>query len=68
MKDSAISKQDIEKSFSICKESDIMISIKGVLPTPLTYREEEIIHLVNSEPNDMELGKQIRKYISNINI
>lgn len=29
---------------------------------PLTHREEEIIHLVETTPNDMELGKIMRNY------
>lgn len=66
MKDSVISKEDIEKSFSMCKESDIILSIKGGLPSPLTFREEEIIHLVNSEPNDMELGKKLRSLVKSL--
>lgn len=56
--------EEIAESTKIMKDSDFIINISGIIVPPLTYREEEILHIVNTTPNDMILGKQIRKYIN----
>ena len=59
-----ITKEDIKESIEEVKKSDFMIGLTGYTPEPLTHREEEIKHIVNKTPNDMELGKILRQYIN----
>jgi len=45
-----------------CEQTDFIISVNKDVSTPLTHREEEIIHLVENTPNDWELGRVMREY------
>jgi len=59
-----ITKKDIKDSIEKVKKSDFFVGLIGHTPEPLTHREEEIKHIVNETPNDMELGKILRQYIN----
>jgi len=59
-----ITKNDIQESLKISNECDYVISLSGYEPTPLTFREEEILHMVGETPNDFELDKIIREYVN----
>ena len=43
-------------------KGELFISVQEFSPSPLTIRESEIVDLVKSIPNDMDLGKAIRRY------
>lgn len=59
-----MTKNDIQESLKNANDCDHIVSLLGYEPTPLTFREEDILHMVGETPNDFELGKIIREYIS----
>lgn len=59
-----ITKNDIQESLKNVNSCDHIVSLLGYEPTPLTFREEDILHMVGETPNDFELGKIIREYIN----
>ena len=59
-----ITKKDIQESINVIKKSDFIIGVHGHAPGNITWREEEMINIVNETPNDMELGKILRSFIN----
>lgn len=57
-----INQADIETGKQFSEQTDSIISVSEYESTPLTLREEEIIYIIETTPNDMELGKILRKY------
>ncbi len=57
-----INQADIETGKQFSEQTDSIISVSGYESKPLTLREEEIIYIIETTPNDMELGKILRKY------